>query len=605
MTTEQAAEFQLIFEGATDTSEEALAKLREVLSAEFGLSAYAIEVFLQRAPIPIKRSNVKSELLPYKRALEDAGARVVLKEPEPASKAAADSLTEDAEEFAIDIEFPDEDNDRAEASTPTENDEPVDEGEIDDLLSQLEGTTLLSKNEPFVPLPTSKEALPSQSEQKPDLDDHTALEMAPAIALAPAPLPPASGSHPTDDLATLDLDDESPQPPRKQETMSAPVSASETEESTQDGLELYLDEPETAHVPVIQSPPAAAEYNLGIKVDEPTSSSSSLDSPLIETHSLETIGASLSEEPPINAHVPTSSATPPAVDDDDETPEFILEGVEKPIEVKPSDSESVSPQAVTIPPAASRSAPPLSSVKKNEANEAVHEILSVPTPSKKRSKFRLPALLPSNLAFSCGILALIALLGAANWLYFGSNSVPQQNFFDDIDLSAMSASSEKAPKIRVKADHWKAEENDPRYVLTAHLVTVNNKVRSLSFDLTTPEPAQPEPMEFVHGKRRDPWIKKVQSLSMQVKQQTATSFAGVGSVKILIDYANRVHRSVADVIFSGTIDTERMIITVNLAITGNLSSTPNVEGTYIEPLGSNKGFTFHLPVDFVAGKDAP
>ena len=88
MAEENCAEYELVFHGPIDYSEEGIAHLKKVMSESFGLSPYAVDLFFEKAPFPIKKAKSSEELESYMQSLREAGGDVSIRHPddEPITK---------------------------------------------------------------------------------------------------------------------------------------------------------------------------------------------------------------------------------------------------------------------------------------------------------------------------------------------------------------------------------------------------------------------------------------------------------------------------------------------------------------------------------------
>ena len=574
--TKSGKEFELVFEGLEDTSPQALQKVKAVLVGDMEIPVPDVQNILENYPLTIKRSEREDQLNIYFRSLKSAGAKVLLLKPKEEESAL--SLDDDEIEFEIEIAPK-----KKSISTPEK------EGKTYDLsLDDSEDTSI------------------------------EALEKELGVSLKPEAVEPATTPNVTaPQMPSLSLDDSSEQPTteEKKEEPAASGSFSLEIQPAPESLAL-IDSTKTENDLDESGEWGLEALSSSLKNDPSKPAVSDADKPLFELDSLssETTEAGKAAPPPTAAttdldskplfdlaagNAPSEEKPQPAAQAPLEPPKDANLGIE--LEASPATEKAPSPPTTEVKPQVA--APPSNveeKVKEEKPKEtpapekqnAAHsqetfqeaKVITSSQVKKKEKAANNVKKKPSFLSVPLDILIPVfvggLLLGAVNWFYFTSKQGdPQEAMMQSQKINEIIKSDNTpneptaAPEVKRDFINYVGENVADTSSIKGAIATDFEVVKSISIEITTPQPPPLTPEEIVQNLPERIWLKRIEIESLNFQSGTDGQLTGKGQAKVYIEQGFNRNRIVGEVVATLTPKDDRKAAEINVRV----ASLPGTE----------------------------
>ncbi|MDC0357623.1 hypothetical protein OAO01_02325 [Oligoflexia bacterium] len=533
--------FQLIFDGPVDDSEDTLRKLKGVFLTNLELSVTEAREILENLPALVKQSETEDDLKPIYQTIKEAGGKVSIRAPKEAAAPTASTsppsavdafwtdesdtldsdnvvaaVEENESDSALTLNLDFEDDDAEAATVPAVEPNQPEANRSDDLEFALsfddddQDTKNVLVDTPQVEIADEPETSDTLSFSLED-DGLTgsALEVAPPKESAPPAEEPPSADN---DILTFSIEEDTteaaPPAPAPPETTIKPVTAAEpTPEVSDDALTFSLEEeasepPQTAPKKTAKTPAAPAPKDTTA-----------------------TMSLSLNEEPApeLSEPAPTENSVPPQIE---ASPKPALETTPAP--EKPAAANTQDQQAAD------------GKIDQSEDEEYVGYEYS--KPSKRSLPLDMIAL----------IVVGVAILAFANYQFSSKPSTLIS--VEDIDAAMLNSMDDTQTKTKKKK---KTKKKEPAPLpVTIHtgknsygdrelgweLALQGNDITEASFKITTAEPPELTPEQIVNSEKRLPWIRKIDIEALKLAKQENGTFKGEAPAKVYLEYDGKRHR---------------------------------------------------------------
>lgn len=618
--------FRLVYEGPVDDSPRTLQKIKGVFVADLEFPIPQIQAILNSAPVTIIDADNESELRrPYK-LLKKAGARVLIigpqleiqtpgQEPETGKTNSLDDFSRqplttpdnpggESDELAFELVVDgletasgpagakesgtkiytlDIDSTREGLCLPADNQSTPSPSELSATsLSETSDAPATSAN-PLLSMLETKEAEVFLFKKETPSNETEAQEQNP-LSLEDAAEDPAGHAVDADSERQKNLNQF--QTPRLAEFETFALELEDTSpKAVPDPLPLNEDTPRTP----IENPLS----DLPLEIEESSSESNSRGTPRAQSTTVSDTTGSGTSLPPQLAELTLESS--PA-----NRPVF--QPLTEP-EPKSSSQEDIftgtTPKSEPPPPA-----PPASEAPAECPQEDMHSAKSnAPTGgirfNKKHSQ-RPEIILP--------ILLGSIILTVANWYYFSPTA--------ELPLLADLPSLEEGTGTPANPAGGKLDKPDPatdiktlevtdstqERELKASFLLKNGQIVSASVNISTTPPAELTKEELVAGKKRAPWLRKVQALNIPLKQTANSEYAGQGAALAYIERNGRKLRIAGTAEITARILDEGQTISA-LITTRSKDLTVTPEQSFKFESTDNESFAFYVSSEITAKQE--
>lgn len=531
-------QYSLVFEGAVDDSAETIRKVKGVLIADCELSIPEVQSVLTATSAILRHGESEGELVDLKEKLQRAGAKVLIVAPKEKESLESEPGGEEGFEAIFELDSDElEDKPKIEKSDGGVISISDSSESLDDILGQMnipKGEGLSARTSALFDL----EDVPTESHY-----ENSQIQQPPSEITAAKPLfqfeaeePERSGMQEPQLEAKTALEELNSTLQIASEDL--PTTTSVQDEDNADlGLRL---EPEEDRVEAAPALPVAASSPMGKK----------------------------STPEPVKVTTANVPATPVASVNRNR----LAEEVNKKPEVKAAETTNSSAKTVSPPDHDEESEPRESQLLTTARQRGLWKRLRV-SPS-------LDLLLP--------ILIGLVILWIGNSMYMPSTeNTSDKDLVESLEKLVANDSKGKETEVKVVGDKtYTGSSTAQRETATVSATLSEDRLKSLSVEVSTPEPPRLTPQQLVRNEVRAPWARKVEVRRLELDQKPDGGFSADGVAKLYVSYKGEMLRALGTIEVTGKLETADSRLVVDMVI--KVGEPTNTNETNLEVLDNGE-----------------